>query len=71
MDFANSRCAQVRCNGTSKPAVRPHFMLTSFQACIGYPSITANYDPEGWELWWKDPENVDLYQFMGKVCTLK
>ncbi|ODQ67001.1 methionyl-tRNA synthetase [Nadsonia fulvescens var. elongata DSM 6958] len=36
-----------------------------FDACIGYISITANYT-ENWEKWWKDPENVDLYQFMGK-----
>lgn len=36
-----------------------------FEACIGYPSITANYTPE-WEKWWKNPENVKLYQFLGK-----
>ncbi|KAJ2896753.1 methionine--tRNA ligase mes1 [Coemansia aciculifera] len=36
-----------------------------FEACIGYPSITANYT-DAWELWWKNPSNVDLYQFMGK-----
>jgi methionyl-tRNA synthetase len=36
-----------------------------FDACIGYPSITANYTDE-WEQWWKNPENVTLYQFMGK-----
>ena len=36
-----------------------------FDACIGYVSITANYTPE-WEKWWRDPENVRLYQFMGK-----
>ncbi|KAK2769886.1 hypothetical protein FQN53_005819 [Emmonsiellopsis sp. PD_33] len=36
-----------------------------FEACIGYPSITANYTPD-WELWWRDPENVQLYQFLGK-----
>lgn len=36
-----------------------------FDACIGYVSITANYT-KGWEKWWKDPENVQLYQFMGK-----
>jgi methionyl-tRNA synthetase len=43
-----------------------------FDACIGYVSITKNYtdgkDLAGkkWELWWKNPENVRLYQFMGK-----
>ncbi|CAO3638432.1 unnamed protein product [Cunninghamella echinulata] len=36
-----------------------------FDACIGYPSITANYT-KNWEKWWKNPENVKLYQFMGK-----
>jgi methionyl-tRNA synthetase len=37
-----------------------------FDAPIGYISITANYVQEDWEKWWKDPENVQLYQFMGK-----
>lgn len=36
-----------------------------FDAPIGYPSITATYT-EDWELWWKNPENVRLFQFMGK-----
>ena len=36
-----------------------------FDACIGYVSITANYTDE-WEKWWRDPENVQLYQFLGK-----
>ncbi|KAJ2720167.1 methionine--tRNA ligase mes1 [Coemansia sp. Benny D115] len=36
-----------------------------FDACVGYPSITANYT-DGWERWWKNPDNVKLYQFMGK-----
>ena len=36
-----------------------------FDAPIGYISITANYT-EHWEKWWKNPENVDLIQFMGK-----
>ncbi|CEP64045.1 methionine--tRNA ligase MES1 LALA0_S10e00958g [Lachancea lanzarotensis] len=36
-----------------------------FDAPIGYVSITANYTKK-WEEWWKNPENVDLYQFMGK-----
>ncbi|XDG10003.1 hypothetical protein ABKA04_009618 [Annulohypoxylon sp. FPYF3050] len=43
-----------------------------FDACIGYPSITKCYtdrdDTTGknWEQWWKNPDNVSLYQFMGK-----
>jgi methionyl-tRNA synthetase len=36
-----------------------------FDACIGYVSITANYTDE-WRQWWKNPDNVKLYQFMGK-----
>ena len=36
-----------------------------FDACIGYVSITANYTDE-WEQWWRNPEDVQLYQFMGK-----
>ncbi|GJN20536.1 hypothetical protein PR202_gb07927 [Eleusine coracana subsp. coracana] len=36
-----------------------------FDAPIGYISITACYTPE-WEKWWKNPDNVELYQFMGK-----
>lgn len=41
-----------------------------FDATIGYISITANYFKDkvasDWEKWWKNPDNVDLYQFMGK-----
>lgn len=37
-----------------------------FDAPIGYISITANYAPEHWKEWWKNPDEVDLYQFMGK-----
>lgn len=44
-----------------------------FDAPIGYVSITANYFKEKgnkeWTKWWKNPENVDLYQFMGKDNT--
>ncbi|XP_057456803.1 probable methionine--tRNA ligase [Lotus japonicus] len=36
-----------------------------FDAPIGYVSITACYTND-WEKWWKNPENVELYQFMGK-----
>lgn len=36
-----------------------------FDACIGYVSITACYTDE-WEKWWRAPEDVELYQFMGK-----
>jgi methionyl-tRNA synthetase len=36
-----------------------------FDAPIGYISITANLT-EGWEQWWKNPEEVKLVQFIGK-----
>jgi len=36
-----------------------------YDAPIGYISITANYTPE-WEKWWKNKDDVELVQFMGK-----
>ncbi|KAL7750420.1 methionine--tRNA ligase mes1 [Sorochytrium milnesiophthora] len=36
-----------------------------FDAPIGYISITAKYTKD-WEAWWKAPDDVKLYQFMGK-----
>ncbi|KAN0120874.1 tRNA synthetases class I (M) domain containing protein [Russula decolorans] len=36
-----------------------------FDAPIGYVSITANLTSE-WKQWWLNPQNVLLYQFMGK-----
>lgn len=36
-----------------------------FDAPIGYISITADYTDD-WEKWWKNPDNVKLFQFMGK-----
>lgn len=36
-----------------------------FDAVIGYVSITGEYTPE-WKQWWFNPDNVRLYQFMGK-----
>ncbi|KAH0673338.1 hypothetical protein KY284_024425 [Solanum tuberosum] len=36
-----------------------------YDAPIGYVSITSCYTTE-WEKWWKNPDNVELYQFMGK-----
>ncbi|CAK7245074.1 MAG: methionine--tRNA ligase mes1 [Sporothrix thermara] len=40
-----------------------------FDACIGYPSITACYTEKYWQEWWKNPDSVKLYQFMGKDNT--
>ncbi|XP_037108694.1 methionine--tRNA ligase, cytoplasmic isoform X1 [Syngnathus acus] len=36
-----------------------------FDAPIGYVSITANYTDK-WEQWWKNPNQVELYNFMAK-----
>lgn len=36
-----------------------------FEAPIGYISITANLTDD-WKAWWQNPEDVQLYQFMGK-----
>jgi methionyl-tRNA synthetase len=47
------------------PGYEKKVMYVWFDACIGYVSITATYTKH-WEKWWRDPENVKLYQFMGK-----
>ena len=47
------------------PGYEEKVLYVWFDACIGYVSITANYTKH-WEKWWRDPENVSLYQFMGK-----
>ncbi|KAK5992268.1 Methionyl-tRNA synthetase [Cladobotryum mycophilum] len=47
------------------PGYEKKVIYVWFDACIGYPSITANYTDK-WEEWWKNPEEVTLYQFMGK-----
>lgn len=52
-------------NDKDKEVFKSKVFYVWFDACIGYVSITANYT-ERWEQWWKDPENVQLYQFMGK-----
>lgn len=36
-----------------------------FDAPIGYISITATHTID-WEYWWKNPDEVDLFQFIGK-----
>ncbi|CAL4114414.1 unnamed protein product, partial [Meganyctiphanes norvegica] len=36
-----------------------------FDAPFGYVSITACYTPD-WEKWWKNPQQVEYYEFMGK-----
>ncbi|KAF1986656.1 methionyl-tRNA synthetase [Aulographum hederae CBS 113979] len=47
------------------PGYDDKVMYVWFDACIGYVSITANYTDE-WEKWWRNPDNVSLYQFLGK-----
>lgn len=47
------------------PGYEHKVLYVWFEACIGYPSITANYTDE-WKQWWYNPENVQLYQFLGK-----
>lgn len=47
------------------PGYENKVLYVWFEACIGYPSITANYT-EDWKLWWYNPEEVQLYQFLGK-----
>ena len=40
-----------------------------FDACIGYVSMTAGLGAErgfDWKSWWQNPENVELFQFIGK-----
>ena len=36
-----------------------------FDAPIGYISISACHT-ENWKDWWQDPDNTELYQFIGK-----
>lgn len=36
-----------------------------FDTCIGYVLITASYTDQ-WEKWWRNPRDVQLYQFIGK-----
>jgi methionyl-tRNA synthetase len=47
------------------PGYEDKVMYVWFDACIGYVSITATHTDD-WEKWWKNPDEVKLYQFMGK-----
>ena len=47
------------------PGYENKVLYVWFDACIGYVSITANYTKD-WEKWWRNPEHVKLYQFLGK-----
>ncbi|KAJ6513195.1 tRNA synthetases class I (M)-domain-containing protein [Mycena sanguinolenta] len=55
----------VPIDGDDVHGMRGKVLYVWFDAPIGYPSITANYTPE-WKKWWFNPQDVKLYQFMGK-----
>ncbi|AEJ60597.1 Methionyl-tRNA synthetase [Spirochaeta thermophila DSM 6578] len=48
-----------------KPGYENKVFYVWFDAPIGYISITATYT-DRWEEWWKNPDEVELYQFIGK-----
>ena len=48
-----------------KPGYEDKVFYVWFDAPIGYISITANAVKD-WEYWWRDPENTELFQFIGK-----
>lgn len=51
--------------GVPVPGESAKVFYVWFDAPIGYISITANYT-DSWKLWWQNPEQVRLFQFMGK-----
>jgi len=48
-----------------KDGYRDKVFYVWFDAPIGYISITATHTDK-WEDWWKNPDEVDLFQFIGK-----
>ena len=48
-----------------KEGYRDKVFYVWFDAPIGYISIAANHTDD-WESWWKNPDEVELYQFIGK-----
>lgn len=48
-----------------KPGYEDKVFYVWFDAPIGYISITANHTDD-WEYWWKRPQEVELFQFIGK-----
>ncbi len=48
-----------------KDGFRDKVFYVWFDAPIGYISITATLT-DRWEQWWKNPDEVDLFQFIGK-----
>ena len=52
-----------------KPGYEDKVFYVWFDAPIGYVSITACAGDErgfDWKSWWQDPEDVELFQFIGK-----
>jgi methionyl-tRNA synthetase len=47
------------------PGYEDKVIYAWFDACIGYVSITAQYTDQ-WQQWWRNPDEVQLYQFIGK-----
>ncbi|KZZ98535.1 methionyl-tRNA synthetase [Moelleriella libera RCEF 2490] len=47
------------------PGYEDKVIYSWFDACIGYVSITAQYTNQ-WDKWWRNPDEVQLYQFIGK-----
>ncbi|KAG8836284.1 hypothetical protein FRC17_007434 [Serendipita sp. 399] len=56
-------CEQAPVISSRTSPLTPRFQI--FDAPLGYPSITANHTPE-WKQWWFNPDQVKLFQFMGK-----
>lgn len=48
-----------------KPGYEDKVFYVWFDAPIGYVSISANATKD-WKMWWQDPDNVELFQFIGK-----
>jgi methionyl-tRNA synthetase len=48
-----------------KPGYEDKVFYVWFDAPIGYVSITASATQD-WKRWWQDPENTELFQFIGK-----
>ncbi len=48
-----------------KPGYEDKVFYVWFDAPIGYVSITMDYT-DSWKDWWYNPEEVELYQFIGK-----
>lgn len=48
-----------------KPGFEDKVFYVWFDAPIGYISITAGYTGQ-WKDWWKNPDEVELFQFIGK-----